>query len=52
MGVAGPIRINGQYVQDEVYIPLATNKAALVAGVQRGAKAITMAGGTDHAGPL
>ncbi len=45
MGVAGPIRINGQYVQDEVYIPLATNEAALVAGVQRGAKAITMAGG-------
>ena len=32
MGVAGPIRINGQYVQDEVYIPLATNEAALVAG--------------------
>ncbi|MBP7402467.1 MAG: 3-hydroxy-3-methylglutaryl-CoA reductase [Clostridia bacterium] len=46
MGVAGPIRINGQYVKGEdVYLPLATNEAALVAGVQRGAKAITMAGG-------
>ena len=45
MGVAGPIQINGQYVNGLVHIPLATNEAALVAGVQRCAKAITMAGG-------
>lgn len=45
MGVAGPILIHGQYVDGMVHIPLATNEAALVAGVQRGAKAITMAGG-------
>ena len=45
MGIAGPIKINGQYVKEEVYIPLATNEAALIAGVQRGIKAINMAGG-------
>lgn len=44
-GVAGPVQINGQYVNEKVYIPLATNEAALVAGVQRGIKAINMAGG-------
>jgi len=47
MGVAGPIQINGQYVEGEVYIPLATNEAALIAGVQRGIKAINMAGGLN-----
>ena len=46
MGIAGPVHINGQYVKNEkVYLPLATNEAALVAGVQRGVKAINMAGG-------
>ena len=45
MAIAGPMMIRGQYVNEEVYIPLATNEAALVAGVQRGIKAINMAGG-------
>ena len=45
MGIVGPVKINGQYVQDEIYIPLATNEAALVAGVQRGIKAINLSGG-------
>ena len=47
MGFAGPAKICGQYVQpqEEIYIPLATNEAALVAGVQRGLKAISLAGG-------
>lgn len=48
MGIAGPIRIKGNYVKDEeVYIPLATNEAALLAGVQRGIKAINLAGGVN-----
>ncbi len=47
MGIAGPVKINGQYVQEEVYIPLATNEAALVAGVQRGIKAINLSGGLN-----
>ena len=47
MGYVGPAKICGQYVSpdEEIYIPLATNEAALVAGVQRGLKAISMAGG-------
>lgn len=47
MGYAGPAKICGQYVKPEenIYIPLATNEAALIAGVQRGLKAINMAGG-------
>ncbi len=45
MGIAGPLKINGEYAKGETYIPLATNEAALVAGVQRGIKAINMAGG-------
>lgn len=47
MGIAGPVQINGQFVNEKVYIPLATNEAALVAGVQRGIKAINMAGGLN-----
>lgn len=47
MGFVGPAKIDGQYVNidEEIYIPLATNEAALIAGVQRGLKAINMAGG-------
>jgi len=45
MGIAGPVKINGEYASGEVYIPLATNEAALIAGVQRGIKAINLAGG-------
>lgn len=47
MGIVGPAKIAGQYVNvdEEVYIPLATNEAALIAGVQRGLKAINLAGG-------
>ena len=47
MGYVGPAKICGQYVSpdEEIYIPLATNEAALVAGVQRGLKAISLAGG-------
>ena len=47
MGYAGPAKIRGQYVNcdEEIYVPLATNEAALVAGVQRGFKAISLAGG-------
>lgn len=47
MGYVGPAKIRGQYVSpdEELYIPLATNEAALIAGVQRGLKAINLAGG-------
>lgn len=47
MGIVGPAKISGQYIsaEEDLYIPLATNEAALVAGVQRGLKAINMSGG-------
>jgi hydroxymethylglutaryl-CoA reductase (NADPH) len=45
MGIAGPVRIQGEYAKGDYYIPLATNEAALVAGLQRGIKAINLAGG-------
>ncbi|MGI6160533.1 MAG: 3-hydroxy-3-methylglutaryl-CoA reductase [Christensenellales bacterium] len=47
LGFAGPAKIHGQYISadEDIYIPLATNEAALVAGVQRGLKAINLAGG-------
>ncbi len=45
MGVAGPVVVHGEYARGEFFLPLATNEAALVAGVQRGIKAINLAGG-------
>ena len=45
VGVAGPLRIEGDYARGDYYIPLATTEGALVASVNRGAKAITLSGG-------
>ncbi len=45
VGIAGPLRINGEYAKGEFYIPLATTEGALVASISRGAKAITLSGG-------
>ncbi len=45
MGVAGPLKINGEYARGEFYIPLATTEGALVASVNRGCSALTAAGG-------
>lgn len=45
VGVAGPLRVLGEYARGDFYVPLATTEGALVASVNRGAKAVTMAGG-------
>jgi hydroxymethylglutaryl-CoA reductase (NADPH) len=45
VGVAGPLRIRGTAAQGDYLIPLATHEAALVASYNRGAAAITKAGG-------
>ena len=45
LGVAGPLRMNGEKISKDTYIPLATTEGALVASVSRGAKVITEAGG-------
>ncbi|NJF25991.1 hydroxymethylglutaryl-CoA reductase (NADPH) [Thermococcus sp. Bubb.Bath] len=45
MGIAGPLKINGEYAKGKFYIPLATTEGALVASVNRGCSALTAAGG-------
>jgi len=47
MGIAGPLKINGQYCNREVFIPLATSEGALVASINRGASTITASGGVN-----
>ncbi len=45
MGVVGPLRVRGERIDGEVYVPLATTEAALVASTNRGCAAICTAGG-------
>ncbi len=47
VGVAGPLSINGEYAKGSFWLPLATTEGALVASVNRGAGAITRAGGVQ-----
>lgn len=45
VGVIGPLKVNGDYAKGEFYVPLATTEGALIASVNRGAKAVTKSGG-------
>lgn len=45
LGFAGPLKINGEYAKGEFFIPVATNEAALIAGLSRGIRTINEAGG-------
>lgn len=47
LGIAGPLKVNGVNFSDDYFIPLATTEGALVASVNRGAKAITESGGAN-----
>jgi len=47
LGVAGPIRVKGEYADGSYYLPLATTEGALVASVNRGCSLVTRAGGAD-----
>ncbi|MGC9071884.1 MAG: hydroxymethylglutaryl-CoA reductase (NADPH) [Acidilobus sp.] len=45
VGVVGPLLVHGDYARGEFYVPMATTEGALLAGVNRGVKAITLSGG-------
>jgi hydroxymethylglutaryl-CoA reductase (NADPH) len=45
IGLAGPIRINGEYAKGEFLVPLATTEGTLVASYNRGIKVINLSGG-------
>jgi len=47
IGVAGPVKINGEYANDDFFIPLATSEGALIASINRGFSAITASGGVN-----
>ncbi|MCX9009852.1 MAG: hydroxymethylglutaryl-CoA reductase (NADPH) [Candidatus Methanoperedens sp.] len=47
LGVAGPLRVNGDYASGDYYIPLATTEGALVASADRGCSVITACGGAN-----
>jgi hydroxymethylglutaryl-CoA reductase (NADPH) len=47
LGIAGPIRVNGQHADGLFFVPLATTEGTLVTTYQYGMRAITEAGGAN-----
>jgi hydroxymethylglutaryl-CoA reductase (NADPH) len=45
LGVAGPLRINGEHARGDFLIPLATTEGSLVASYNRGMKVLNLSGG-------
>jgi hydroxymethylglutaryl-CoA reductase (NADPH) len=45
IGLAGPIKINGEHAQGEFMIPLATAEGTLIASYNRGIKLLNLSGG-------
>ena len=45
IGVAGPVRINGEHAQGDFYVPLATTEGTLVASYNRGMRLLNHCGG-------
>ena len=45
IGLAGPLRINGEHAQGDFYVPLATTEGTLVASYSRGMRLLTESGG-------
>lgn len=47
IGMAGPIRINGEHAKGDFYIPMATTEGSLVASYNRGMRLLTELGGVQ-----
>jgi len=47
LGIAGPIRINGEHAQGDFLIPLATTEGTLVASYNKGIKLVNESGGVN-----
>lgn len=45
IGLAGPLRVNGEHAKGEYYVPMATTEGTLVASYNRGMKIIRECGG-------
>lgn len=45
IGIAGPIKVHGEFAQGEFLVPLATAEGTLVASYNRGIKLLNMSGG-------
>ena len=45
IGIAGPLRIDGEHAQGDFYVPLATTEGTLVASYNRGMRLLSAAGG-------
>ena len=45
IGLAGPLRIEGEHAQGEFYVPLATTEGTLVASYSRGMRVLSESGG-------
>lgn len=47
IGLAGPLKINGEHAQGDFYIPMATTEGTLVASYSRGMSVLSDAGGVN-----
>lgn len=45
LGIAGPLKVNGEHAVGDFLIPLATTEGSLVASYSRGMKVVSLAGG-------
>ena len=45
IGIAGPLRVNGEHAQGDFYVPLATTEGTLVASYSRGMRVLSECGG-------
>ena len=45
LGIAGPLRINGEHARGDFYVPMATSEGTLVASYNRGMRLLSASGG-------